>query len=1079
MELSAFCFRASDWAEVRPQSHNAACLVVLGTVPGSSFWTRNTTKKEKNVDRKHLFHTAGMVIACAALPGAAQPLNDTCATAEPIGHVDVKMGDNTGAIADDFERNNTTLFPGNSGCFGTDSGDVYYRLDATMTGRQRVTSCGSMNDVNVAVYESATGMCDDGIGGGPGTGLTHILFSCQSDAFSTSNGWPNACPADSDFFITFDVVAGNTYYIRVASESSAPTGMFTIQTDFFAPPANDVCETATVVTQAEVDAVYTDFLADNSGSNNDFDPNNYVCSNRSLRDIFYSFTPTVSKTYRIDSCGSGTNTNVQVFDITGIDCSMIGGGGDEIGCNNVDGFGFCTHPANGGFDQSFGNVVWSATAGNTYIIRVNHDGSTSSQAVGSFMVRIQEDPTPVGACCEDSTIACMTPIVGSTVINTTTDAGLCTTKTETDCLAGGGTYLGDYTQCGVSATPAPSQADGGGFCKPCNDECSDAIDLTSVIDAGPIFHDVRGNVDSVDAQATCDLNNSNGPNDVFYTFTAPAAGDYSIRTCDSLDYLGSLQMSIYDSCGALMPGDEILCFGDNTYGTCAADDQLPEAIISMTAGQSIIVRLAGTQNSDFRNPLVGLEVSTTAEILGSCCGGTLDCNTIGDVSQADCAANGGVWTGFQGTCADCATINPNNACVNGAPLVAPTVLNTSTSIPNFEGANGLPTAKGLCSQSGIVSDVWVALDVVRDGNYRIQTYRPGSTTSSLFWESAVYDSCDEVTRAEIACGSSAGLEFTAPFTGTVHVWLGLTSSDLSSSSGTLTDFTVFLDGFTTGACCVGTSCTLETQDDCATLGGVHQGQNVPCFTPQAEVSFLTIPVGTGAGTCNPPQSNTLDLTGAGLPLVTSVEVQVQIAGNAGFGAGASELHIWLEAPDGTIADLMKLPGRLNDGCPCDTPFAGSFADLSMVDPIIFSDAGSQSVHQYAITNGTGFPFPEAPSGNYKAAGCACRGDWNGDGVTAVGDILDFLAAWAAGVDPRADWNGDAVYAVGDILDFLSEWANGCSQIVSLNTTFAGIDPNGEWKLWIENLTQDFFPGFGGQQFQGWSLFINSGNASCP
>lgn len=55
----------------------------------------------------------------------------------------------------------------------------------------------------------------------------------------------------------------------------------------------------------------------------------------------------------------------------------------------------------------------------------------------------------------------------------------------------------------------------------------------------------------------------------------------------------------------------------------------------------------------------------------------------------------------------------------------------------------------------------------------------------------------------------------------------------------------------------------------------------------------------------------------------------------------------------------------------------------------------------------------------------CVADFGGDGTVAVGDILDFLSAWASGTDPRADINGDGVYAVGDILDYLSLWSSGC------------------------------------------------------
>lgn len=55
----------------------------------------------------------------------------------------------------------------------------------------------------------------------------------------------------------------------------------------------------------------------------------------------------------------------------------------------------------------------------------------------------------------------------------------------------------------------------------------------------------------------------------------------------------------------------------------------------------------------------------------------------------------------------------------------------------------------------------------------------------------------------------------------------------------------------------------------------------------------------------------------------------------------------------------------------------------------------------------------------------CAADTNGDGIIAVGDILDYLTLWANGED-AADINGDEVVAVGDILDFLALWASGCA-----------------------------------------------------
>lgn len=55
----------------------------------------------------------------------------------------------------------------------------------------------------------------------------------------------------------------------------------------------------------------------------------------------------------------------------------------------------------------------------------------------------------------------------------------------------------------------------------------------------------------------------------------------------------------------------------------------------------------------------------------------------------------------------------------------------------------------------------------------------------------------------------------------------------------------------------------------------------------------------------------------------------------------------------------------------------------------------------------------------------CDADYNRDGAVAVGDILDYLSAWASGTDERADTNNDGLFSVGDILDYLALWSAGC------------------------------------------------------
>ena len=62
------------------------------------------------------------------------------------------------------------------------------------------------------------------------------------------------------------------------------------------------------------------------------------------------------------------------------------------------------------------------------------------------------------------------------------------------------------------------------------------------------------------------------------------------------------------------------------------------------------------------------------------------------------------------------------------------------------------------------------------------------------------------------------------------------------------------------------------------------------------------------------------------------------------------------------------------------------------------------------------------AGNQYVVVASCVADFNEDGVVAVSDIFDFLAAWFGG-DPRADINGGGL-GVSDIFDFLGLWFSG-------------------------------------------------------
>ncbi len=124
-------------------------------------------------------------------------------------------------------------------------------------------------------------------------------------------------------------------------------------------------------------------------------------------DAFYRFTPIYAGEYTIDTCGSSFDTRLSVF----TDCPAL----TMIGCND-DACGL----------QS--RLVLTLAAGTTYHIRVSAFGAATT---GAFVLNISAPPIPTGGCCI---------------------ASVCTVRPEAECIAAGGSYRGDNTNCESNGT---------------------------------------------------------------------------------------------------------------------------------------------------------------------------------------------------------------------------------------------------------------------------------------------------------------------------------------------------------------------------------------------------------------------------------------------------------------------------------------------------------------------------------------------------------------------------------------------------------------------------------------------------
>src|SRR5687767_7199226 len=116
---------------------------------------------------------------------AAQPANNACSNATPIGNTTI-AGTTTAATTD-----------GSSGCAGT-SPDVWYRYTATATTTVTVTTCnlGTSYDTVISVH---TPTC-------PGTSTTQIVCNDQT-----------ACTYSPNYStLTFTAINGTQYLVRVS-----------------------------------------------------------------------------------------------------------------------------------------------------------------------------------------------------------------------------------------------------------------------------------------------------------------------------------------------------------------------------------------------------------------------------------------------------------------------------------------------------------------------------------------------------------------------------------------------------------------------------------------------------------------------------------------------------------------------------------------------------------------------------------------------------------------------------------------------------------------------------------------------
>ncbi|MCH2136780.1 MAG: hypothetical protein MK101_09390 [Phycisphaerales bacterium] len=264
----------------------------------------------------------------------------------------------------------------------------------------------------------------------------------------------------------------------------------------------------------------------------------------------------------------------------------------------------------------------------------------------------------------------------------------CDTMTQANCEDGGGTYLGDGTNCdGWPCGGAPEGACcfGGGDCidsdivacgklggdfagegttcagGACDASAGDTCAAAVVVGAGSHAFDTATATDSGygdpdESQCEGTFLDWEGSPDRWFKWTATEDGTVTFDTCDANSYDTSLVLYEGDDCGSLVQiacnGDDTTLDGCQTYSSYIGD-------IYATSGSSYYIRIGGWQGATGPGTLT-ITAGGGGDPTGACC---IDSNCYIQTG-GDCFASGGEYYGDGSNCGsvDCGGGEPMGAC---------------------------------------------------------------------------------------------------------------------------------------------------------------------------------------------------------------------------------------------------------------------------------------------------------------------------------------------------------------------------------------------------------------------------------
>ncbi len=308
--------------------------------------------------------------------------------------------------------------------------DLWYEYTATCTGQLFVDTCGTTADTRLAVYDVDCAAINGGA----------LPVECNDDhGNATEADTGNTCAAALSAALSFPVVQGQTYIIRVGSFSAttpAPLGIFNLNISCAVAGGPEACcfpdgtcqdlipgdcATAGGISQGFGSNCATTLCPQPPSENDECDANIVVITNGTIQvdladatssgqlacgdfpfgndqinnDLWYEYTATCSGTLFVDTCGTPDDTRLAVYDV---DCATINAGALPVECN--DDWGNATEADTGNACPTPGTLQASlsipVTQGQTYIIRVGTFSTVNPPTTGIFNLNV--DCVGAGGC---------------------------------------------------------------------------------------------------------------------------------------------------------------------------------------------------------------------------------------------------------------------------------------------------------------------------------------------------------------------------------------------------------------------------------------------------------------------------------------------------------------------------------------------------------------------------------------------------------------------------------------------------------------------------------------------------------